>query len=75
MIKYADIAGVARLLRRDGLGQLADELCAAHEGIFNGLELAMAWRFHLARVLAAELHADTRARAQALWEDLDETLA
>lgn len=75
MVAVSDIAQVARTLRDEGLVHVADELAAAHLGIFNGTELAMKWRFLLAQALEAELSSDAREQAQSLWNELDRALA
>ncbi len=50
-------------------------LLEAHQGIFNGTELFMAWRFHVVKALEYPLSNRTRAKAQEVWETLDKALS
>jgi hypothetical protein len=76
MTPYEQIADLAADLRRDGFSALNEGLLQAHRGIFNGTELYMAWRFHVAKVLEEPgLSNPTKAKAQRLWVLLDKELS
>jgi hypothetical protein len=75
MTAYQEISDLIDDLRRENLVSLSEPLAQAHEGIFNGTELHMKWRFHVIAVLGdPRLTAATRARAEALNRKLDTEL-
>jgi hypothetical protein len=58
------------------LEALSEELLGIHRGIFNGTELYMAWRSHVAKVIGElNLSAETRTKAETLWKWFDEQLS
>jgi hypothetical protein len=76
MKPYEQVAELAADLQADGLPTLANDLRTAHEGIFNGTELYMVWRFHVAKaVQERRISERTRTKAQVLWQMLDEELS
>jgi hypothetical protein len=75
MVAVSDVAQIASRLREAGLLELAEDLADAHAGVFSSTELAMKWRFLLARALDCELPHDVREQAQSLWRQVNEALA
>ena len=75
MTAYQEISDLADDLHRENLVSLAELLAQAHEGVFNGTELHMKWRFDVAAVLAdPRMTASTRAKAEALHQKLETEL-
>jgi hypothetical protein len=76
MITVERISEIAACLRQEGATVAADDLTHAHDGVFSGTELAMRWRFHLAKALElSSLSAATRQQVKQVWNALDATLS
>jgi hypothetical protein len=75
MTPYEQIADLAADVQREGHADMGQALLEASQGIFNGTELFMAWRFHVAKVLEHRLSNRTRAKAQEVWQMLDKALS
>ena len=76
MTPFERVADLAADMESESLPGLGQELRTSHEGIFNGTELYMAWRFHVAKALDEPRLSDrTRAKALALWQMLDGDLS
>jgi hypothetical protein len=72
MTALNEISDLVDALTREDLSSLGEPLAQAHRDIFNGTELHMRWRFHVAAVLAdPRLSLPTRAKAEALHRQLD----
>jgi len=75
MTPYEQIADLAADVQSEGYAAVGQALMEAHNGIFNGTELFMAWRFQVARALEHPLSGRTRAKAQKVWRMLDSELS
>jgi hypothetical protein len=72
MQPFDDVQELAAALRREGMELHARDLEHAHDGIFNGTELWVTWRYYVERALhLPELTSETRAQARALFDQLD----
>ena len=72
---YQEIEVVAAALKRDGLEYDAERLLRAHQGIFNGTELFMAWRWNLDKILELpSISIDTREKAVRVRSFIDKAL-
>jgi len=72
---YHELEKVGACLVRDGLQREAEGLLKAHEGIFNGTELYMTWRWKLSEILKhPSISLQTREEAIRVHAIIDKAL-
>lgn len=73
---YAYIEEVASSLKNDGLPEIAEKLLHVHEGIFNGTEAFMAWRWNIEEILKnGRISGATRKSAIRAWNYFNSILS
>ncbi|WP_018062016.1 hypothetical protein [Caulobacter sp. UNC279MFTsu5.1] len=76
MVTAGRVIEIAARLREEGAAAVADQLATAHEGVFNGTELAMKWRFYVAQARKLNtLSAPTRQEVEQVWRELQVALS